>query len=149
VYAHPNPDSFNAAILRTAINALRTAGHQVDILSLYDEQFSASMTADERRRYDSNDPIMDSQVRRHAELLLQAEALVFVYPTWWFGVPAILKGWLERVFLPGVAFTLDSKRKVRPNLRNLRRLVGITTYGSPYWYVRLAGDAGRRTLRRA
>jgi putative NADPH-quinone reductase len=89
-------------------------------------------------------------VARHAELLLEAEALVFVYPTWWSGLPAILKGWLERVVVPGVGFRFDERSgKVRPALTGVRHLVGVSTYGSPAPYVRAVNDNGRRTITRA
>ena len=88
-------------------------------------------------------------VADHGALILRAQALVFVYPTWWSSLPAILKGWLERVMVPGVAFVFNEKGKVRPGLSNIRRIVGISTYGSPRLYVRLINDNGRRTLMRA
>jgi hypothetical protein len=70
-------------------------------------------------------------------------ALVFVYPTWWSGLPAILKGWLERVLVPGVGFVLDERtNKVRPGLGQVRHLVGISTYGSPRSYVRSSTTTG-------
>jgi putative NADPH-quinone reductase len=59
-----------------------------------------------------------------------AEALVLVFPTWWSGVPAILKGWLDRVFLPGVAFELAKDGPVRGKLTNIRVWAVITTCGS-------------------
>jgi putative NADPH-quinone reductase len=87
-------------------------------------------------------------VAAHIEQLRWADALVFVYPTWWSGLPAILKGWLDRTMLPGVAFRLDQRtRKVRGAL-DVQFLVGITTYGSPAWFQRVFGDAGRRTITR-
>jgi putative NADPH-quinone reductase len=80
----------------------------------------------------------------------RAEALVFVYPTWWSGLPAILKGWLERVMVPGVGFRFDERtHKVRPGLGQVRHIIGISTYGSPRSYVRLINDNGRRILTRA
>src|SRR4029453_7828995 len=89
-------------------------------------------------------------VDNHASRLLHAEAIVFVYPTWWSGLPAVLKGWLERVMVPGVGFTLDERtRKVRPGLGHVRRIVGISTYGSPWGYVKLTNDNGRRVVPRA
>ena len=69
-------------------------------------------------------------VERYAGIVKQAEALVFVYPTWWSTMPAILKGWLERVMVPGVGFVLDEKQHVRRGLKQVRRIVGISTYGS-------------------
>jgi putative NADPH-quinone reductase len=74
---------------------------------------------------------------------------VFVYPTWWGGLPAVLKGWLERVLVPGVAFTFDpDTHEVRRGLTKVRRIVGITTYGSSRPYVLATTDGGRRTLHR-
>jgi putative NADPH-quinone reductase len=108
------------------------------------------MTEAEREAYHSEDPILDDQVAEHARLITTADAVVFVYPTWWSGLPAILKGWLERVLVPGVAFRFDDRTgKVRPALGNLRHIIGISTYGSPHWYVRAVNDNGRRTLTRA
>ena len=72
---------------------------------------------------------------------------VFVYPTWWSGLPAVLKGWLERVMVPGVGFTLDEQtRKVSPAWQH-PAIAGIGTYGSPWSYVKLMNDNGRRIIR--
>ena len=107
------------------------------------------LSAEERAAYHGDEPILDPVVGLHADAVLAAEALVFVYPTWWSGLPAILKGWLDRVLVPGVGFRFDEKGKVRPGLGQVRHLVGISTYGSPRWYVRLVNDNGRRTITRA
>ena len=108
------------------------------------------MTPDERRAYHGDEPILDPVVARHAEIVTAADALVFVYPTWWSGLPAILKGWLERVMVPGVGFRFDERTgKVRPGLGQMRHLVGISTYGSPRSYVRFVNDNGRRIITRA
>ena len=150
VHAHPSTTSFSRAIADTAESALRTGGHDVTVLHLDDEGFRPAMSREERLAYETPEPILDPQVARHAELVRAAEVLVFVYPTWWAAPPAIMKGWLERVFVPGVAFDLDpDTREVRAGLRHVRRLVGITTYGSSRRYVRVLGDPGRRTIMRA
>jgi NAD(P)H dehydrogenase (quinone) len=150
VHAHPSTTSFSRAIADTAESALRAGGHDVTMLHLDEERFVPAMSAEERLAYETDAPILDAQVAVHADLVAATEALVFIYPTWWAGPPAIMKGWLERVLVPGVAFTLDPvTREVRPGLRHVRRLVGITTYGSSRLYVRILGDAGRRMLMRA
>lgn len=149
VVAHPNPDSFCQAIASTATAALSDGGHDVTVLDLYAEGFTTAMSCAEHRAYHTDQPIIDPVVRRHAELVKQAEALVFVYPTWWSTVPAILKGWLERVLVPGVGFVFDSENRVRPGLMQVRRVVGISTYGASWAYVKLINDNGRRTLMRA
>jgi NAD(P)H dehydrogenase (quinone) len=149
VIAHPDPNSFNHAIAATATTSLVKAGHQVTMLDLYAEEFRTAMSPAERLAYHSDRPILDPMVERHAGIVKQAEAFVFVYPTWWSTMPAILKGWLERVMVPGVGFVFDDHHHVRRGLTDVRRLVGISTYGSRWLYVKAMHDNGRRTLLRA
>lgn len=149
VSAHPCGDSFTNALAATAVEQLAAGGHDVTLLDLYAIGFDAAMGADELVEYAARRPPSDDVVRAHGELVGQAEILVFVYPTWWSGFPAILKGWLDRVLVPGVAFAFDADGKVRPNLRNVRYIVGVSTYGSPWSYIKLTADGGRRTLTRA
>ncbi len=149
VVAHPDPNSFSHAIASTATAALTRAGHAVTVLDLYAEEFRAAMSLDERLAYHSERPILDPMAERHAGIVKHAEALVFIYPTWWSTVPAILKGWLERVMVPGVGFVFDEKQHVRRGLTHVHRIVGISTYGSRRIYVRALHDNGRRTLLRA
>jgi putative NADPH-quinone reductase len=150
VVAHPCRDSYTHACAAAAARGLTRAGHSVDTIDLYADDFRAHMSRDERVAYESEHPILDPMVDDHASRLLRADAIVFVYPTWWSGLPAMLKGWLERVMVPGVGFTLDERsRKVRPGLGNVKRIVGISTYGSPWSYVKLTNDNGRRILLRA
>jgi NAD(P)H dehydrogenase (quinone) len=148
--AHPCPDSYTHAVADAARRGLEAAGHHVDVADLYAIGFRVAMTADERAAYDSREPLVDPLTVEHAGLVRRAERLVFVYPTWWSGLPAILKGWLERVMVPGVAFRFDERSgRVRPGLRHVRGIAGISTYGSSRRYVRLVNDNGRRTLVRA
>ena len=150
VHAHPSPDSLSAALFATATTTLRQRGHEVVALDLYAEHFTPAMSAEERRAYLTDSPICSPQVARHAELVRWADTLVFVYPTWWTGPPAALKGWLERVLVPGVAFHLDERTsKVVSDLRHVRTVVGISTYRSSWGAVRLVHDSGRRIILRA
>src|SRR5688572_6694028 len=124
LYAHPDPASFNAALHRTAVEALVRAGHEVDDCDLYAEQFEPLLSLDERRAY--HDPAANrTPVESYVRRLEQADALVLVYPVWNFGFPAILKGFLDRVFLPGVSFRLEGGR-VKPNLANITSIAAIT-----------------------
>lgn len=150
VIAHPCSDSFAHAAATSATDGLARAGHRVDVIDLYAEGFRAAMSLPERLAYDTDEPVVDPQVADHVRRLQRAEILVFVYPTWWSGLPAILKGWLERVMVPGVGFTFDERSgKVRPGLGHVRRIVGISTYGSPRTSVKVVNDNGRRILTRA
>jgi putative NADPH-quinone reductase len=149
VCAHPHADSFNHAIAAAVEKGAARAGHHVTTLDLYALGFGAAMSSAEHRAYHGEQPILDPMVAEHAALVRRAETLVFVYPTWWSQPPAILRGWLERVLVPGVAFNFDDKGKVRPGLGNVRRIIGISTYGAPWTYVKLLHDGGRRMLTRA
>ena len=149
VHAHPSRASFSRALCDVTVNALERAGHEVNAVSLYDEDFDPRMTAEERIAYHTDQPIVSGHVADHADLVRAAEALVFVFPTWWFGLPAMLKGWLDRVLVPGVAFDFDDAGRVVPAMQHVRRIVAITTYGASRWRVAVMNDAGRRTLLRA
>jgi len=150
VLAHPNPDSFAHELSRRAMAGLVVAGHDVELVDLCAMGFRAAMSPEERSAYHGDHPVSDPQVGSQIDLVRSVDALVFVYPTWWSGLPAVLKGWLERVMVPGVGFRFDERSgKIRPGLTNVRHLVGISTYGSPRWYVRAVNDNGRRTLMRA
>ncbi len=148
LYAHPLGDSFNAEVHRTVLNALRAAGHEVDDCDLYAEKFDPVLSAAERQDYHDltrNRALVDS----YAVRLQRADAVVFVFPTWSFGVPAILKGWFDRVLVPGVSFTLGEDGIARPALTNIKRIVGVATYGRPWWHVRLiVGDLPRGHITR-
>jgi len=149
VVCHPNPGSFTHAAAVAASAGLQRGGHDVTTLDLYGMGFQPAMTDAERHAYHSDTPVIDPLVAESVAALSTAEMLVFVYPTWWSGLPAMLKGWLEKTMVPGVAFVFDADGKVRPGLQRVRRIVGISTYGSPRTSVAVVNDNGRRILARA
>ena len=146
--AHPQGTSFCHAIAARACDALESAGHEVVLLDLYALGFRTAMSREERLAYHTDQPILDPMVLEHGQLLKKSQALVVVYPTWWSGQPAIMKGWFERICVPGVGFSFDEKGRLRRGLGNLHRLVGISTYGSPWLYIKLINDNGRRLISR-
>ena len=146
LYAHPVEASFCAALRTRAVEALERAGHEVDLCDLYAEGFEAAMSREERIVYEDEAENRKS-VNQHVDRLTAAEALVLVFPVWNFGFPAILKGYLDRVFLPGVSFSLR-QGGTRPHLTGLRRIVGIATYGAPWWVAFFLRDPPRRMVRR-
>ena len=145
VFCHPDPQSYAAALRRTAADALRRAGHELREIDLYAEGFDPVFSAAEKQTYLSETARNIAGVGAHVEALRWAEGWVVVYPTWFYGAPAMLKGWLERVWLPGVSFTVAKarRRRIGGELRNIRLFVGITTSGSPWWWLKLIGDPGR------
>jgi NAD(P)H dehydrogenase (quinone) len=146
LYAHPNPDSYVAALHAAALDALRSDGHEIDDCDLYAEEFNPVLSRADRGIYHQV-PGNRAPVEDHVQRLERAEALVLVYPVWNFGFPAILKGYFDRVFLPGVSFRLENGLTV-PNLKNIRHLIAITTYGAPRHRAMLLGDAPRKVVKR-
>jgi len=127
LFAHPVETSFSAALHRATVEALRASGHEVDDCDLNAEGFNPVLSREERIDYH------DLALNRvyagpYVDRLLAAEGLVLVFPVWNYGYPAILKGFLDRVFLPGVSFTL-ANGKVWPALSNIHKLAAVTTYG--------------------
>ena len=150
MHASLAPDDVDHTAFLTAVAAARANGHDVTALDLRAEGFVPVMSAAEHSAYMTDEPIISDDVRRHAELVAQAEALVFVYPTTLSTLPALLKGWLERVLVMGVAFVLDERtRRVRPGLTHVRRIVGITTHPGSRPLLRRSPDNGQRIIRRA
>ncbi len=149
VLCHPTEHSFTHATAAAATRGLAKAGYEVVVLDLYATGFQPVMTAAEYSAYLSDTPVIDPQVTASIAAIRSAETLVFVYPTWWSSLPAMLKGWLEKTMVPGVAFVFNDAMRLRPGLRNVRRIVGITSYGSRRLYVKAINDNGRRTLLRS
>lgn len=148
VYCHPVPESFCAAVRDTALAALKASGHEVELIDLYAERFDPVMPAGERRRYNDM-KAEDHPLPHHAERLKWADALIFVYPTWWYGQPAMLKGWLDRVWTPEITFTVPTlDRAMTPMMTHVKRLGVVTTCGAPRWWSHIVGHPGKKTILR-
>ena len=148
VYCHPVPGSFGEACRDRVLAGLAAGGHDVRLTDLYADGFDPVMSASERALH--AEPEVAPEVRPYADDLAWATALVLVYPTWWGGLPAMLKGWIDRVWVAGVAWELPpGKAVLRPLLTNVRRLVVVTTHGSPKYVNALQGEGGKRTVFRS
>jgi putative NADPH-quinone reductase len=129
------------------MDALVEAGHHVDLLDLYAEKFDPVLSEEGRRHYHDvarNQIGLESYVAR----LTSAEALVLQFPTWCFGLPAMLKGFFDRMIMPGVAFDISDPEHVKPILRNIKRIVGIVTYGRPRYMALWMSDPPRKIVKR-
>jgi len=100
ILAHPSRKSFNCAVARACVAALRANGHAVSFHDLYRERFDPVLPAKEREK----DVRLPAAIARHCREIAAAEGLVLVHPNWWGEPPAILKGWVDRVLRPGVAY---------------------------------------------
>ena len=147
LFCHPVPESFSAALHSKVVSTLLAKGWQVDDCDLYAEGFNPILSPEERRGY--HDTATNTlPVQSYVDRMRNADALVMVFPVWNFGFPAILKGFIDRVFLPGVSFRLEQGR-VKPNLTNIRKLAAVTTYGGTRMRAFLAGDPPRKIVTRA
>ena len=153
IFAHPDETSFCGQLQHVVVEEARRAGHVVRVRDLWSENFAPVFSAYERIHH--VDVLHDKlnhlpELRSHVEDLQWCDTLVFVYPTWWSSQPAILKGWIDRVFMNDVAWTLpEGKARLSPLLTNVRRLIAVTTHGSSKWVNMLQGEPGKRTLFRS
>ena len=148
VYCHPDPASFVASVKDTAVAALREAGHEVRVRDLYGDGFDPVFSAEERRTH--RDPGPRPGIAEHTAELAWCDHLVLIYPTWWSAQPAMLKGWMDRVWVRGIAWELPAgANRVHARLNNVRRITAITTHGSSKFVNMLEGEAGKRTISRS
>jgi putative NADPH-quinone reductase len=147
VYCHPVETSFHAALHADVVRHLRRAGHEVDDCDLYAEGFDPVLSRAERLGY-HDVPSNQMPLQAHVARLQWAEALVLCFPTWCFGPPAMLKGWFDRLLMPGVAFDISDPADVRPMLTHIRRIAAVVTYGRPRWMALYMGDPPRKLVTR-
>jgi NAD(P)H dehydrogenase (quinone) len=148
LYAHPVETSFVAALHGQVVGALRARGHEVDDCDLNVEGFDPVMSRQDRIDY--HDPSVNRRrVAPYVDRLLAAEALVLIFPVWNYGFPAILKGFVDKVFLPGVSFELKPDGGYTPTLRNIKKLAAVCTYGGDRLRTILMGDPPRRVVKRS
>ncbi|MCE9623821.1 MAG: NAD(P)H-dependent oxidoreductase [Actinomycetia bacterium] len=147
VYCHPLEGSFISAARDRALAGL--SKHEVRVTDLYAERFRPELSAWERTHH-LDAPETKPEIAEYAANLRWCDTLVFIYPTWWSGQPAMLKGWIDRVWVAGVVYELPpGANRIRPLLGNIRRLVVVTSHGSSKWINALQGEGGKRVVSRA
>jgi NAD(P)H dehydrogenase (quinone) len=145
LYANPVAASFGATLRKQVVTTLRSRGHEIDDCDLYAEAFNPVMGEQERMRYHNAD-LNRAPIAAYADRLLAAEALVLIYPVWNERFPAILKGFFDRVFIPGVSFKISPDGAAIPNLQKLRKLAAA--YGASRTTSFLRGDPPKRVVKR-
>ena len=146
VYAHPLETSFIAALHLRAVETLRAGGHSVDDLDLYAERFDPVMSREQFAHY-VDTRVNTREVEPYVKRLLAAEALVLVFPVWFDGLPAIMQGYFQRVFLPGVSIVIDENGLFHPNLWHLKRMAAVCAYGETRRDVVAKRDPPQRFVR--
>ncbi|KAA1183771.1 NAD(P)H-dependent oxidoreductase [Rhizobium tropici] len=146
LHSHPVEESYGAALHRQTIESLKSAGHEVDDCNLYAEGFDPVLSRQDRVIYHDY-PDNTETVKSYVERLQRTEGLVIVTPVWNFGFPAILKGYFDRVWLPGVSFELVDG-KVRSKLQHIRKLGAVLTYGADPFRAFIAGNPPKKIVKR-
>src|SRR3984957_5134514 len=147
IYANPVTSSFGATLHGEVVKTLRSRGHEIDDCDLYAERFDPVLSEQQRMQYHDID-LNRVPIAAYADRLLAAEALILVYPVWNEGFPAILKGFFDRVFIPGVSFKMSADGSVSPTLAKLTKLAAVCTYGADRISTFLLGDPPRRVVKR-
>ncbi len=147
VFAHPVPESLNAAAHTIILETLTARGWEVDDCDLYAEGFNPVMSTEERRGYHAVET-NTAPGQGYVDRLRAADALVLSHPVWNFGYPAILKGWFDRVMVPGVSFHLKDG-KLTPCLNHIRKIAAVCTYGATPFNAFLAGDPPKKIFTRS
>ena len=149
VYCHPYTNSFTAAVLGRVQEQLRDHEADVRVIDLYREEFDPRLCLDCWQSYEDT-KINTQHIHSHSEALAWCDTLIFIYPTWWYGLPAMLKGWLDRVFVPGVSFHMPDAQNpnIRPALHNITRLGVFTTCGASRGLTFFVGSPGKKTILR-
>lgn len=149
VYCHPREGSFNAAVRDVVLAQLEAAGADIRLHDLYARGFDPTLCAEAWDGY-LDVPANRAMVAGDAADLEWCDTLIVIYPTWWYGLPAVLKGWLDRVLIPDVAFKMPvgDQSGIQPGLRHIKRLGVFTTCGASWWLTTFIGAPGRRTLMR-
>jgi putative NADPH-quinone reductase len=142
VLGHPAQDSLCAALAQAYADGARQAGHAVELLRLADLRFDPVL----HEGYKVVQPL-EPDLLRAQEAIRRAAHLVFVYPTWWGGMPALMKGFFDRAFLPGYAFKYRAGSPWWDRLLAGRSADVITTMDTPPWFFRLVyGSPGHRQM---
>ncbi|GAA4178285.1 NAD(P)H-dependent oxidoreductase [Sphingobacterium ginsenosidimutans] len=148
VFNHPYEGSYCNAILNAVTKGLQKAQHQIDLIYLDKDGFNPVMTSADLKGFRDKKPV-DPKVIEYKERLEKADHLIFIFPIWWELMPALTKGFIDKVLFPGVAYDYTNKTNTRmkPLLDNIKGLTMITTMNTPNWlYWLLFGNAIKKAV---
>ncbi|MDO1605179.1 NAD(P)H-dependent oxidoreductase [Lactobacillus sp. YT155] len=145
IYAHPYPKSFNHAVLDKVEATFKTQSREYEVIDLYQDGFDPRYTTEELALF-SKGETLDPLVRQYQDKLKKATAIIIISPVWWNDIPAILKGFFDKVMKQKFAYVATSTG-VKGMLDNIQSATVITTSTSPTWYLRLfSGNAIKRVF---
>lgn len=125
VYCHPYDKSFNHAVLESVTRQFTDEGREYDVINLYGKGFNPVMDSSSLALY-SRGETDDQKVRRYQDALTKTEHIIFIFPIWWGMMPAMLKGFIDKVFLKGIVYDYTPEGALMPCL-SIARTTLITT----------------------
>ena len=144
ILAHPWHGSYNKVLLDTVVDSLKAKGKSINIIDLYKDNFNPALMEEELAVY-MKGKALDPLVHKYQELLLESEELILIFPIWWYGMPAILRGFFDKVMVDGFAFAPDEQGKLHGKLDNIKHTTLISTSEIPTWYLKyVTGDSIRK-----
>ena len=148
VFNHPYDGSFCNAILQSVTKGLVKGNHQIDLIHLDKDNFNPVMTAGDLKGFRDKKPL-DPKVLEYSDKIKNAEHLIFIFPIWWELIPAMTKGFVDKVIFPGVAYDYKNagNTRMKPLWNNLKGVTMITTMNTPNWLYRiLFGNAIKKAM---
>lgn len=148
VFNHPYEGSFCNAILHSVSKGLKEADHEIDLIHLDKDNFNPVMTAEDLRAFRDKNPV-DPKAIEYQKRIKSADHLILIFPIWWELMPALMKGFVDKVIFPGVAYdyTNSSNTLMKPLWINIKSVTMITTMNTPYWlYWLLFGNAIKKAM---
>lgn len=136
INGHPNPDSLNKALAEQYIRGALAAGNELEVIELSQLQFNLNLGHGYQKRTELEPDLLKAQ-----ELLMWCEHLVVIHPVWWGGLPALLKGFIDRIFLPKFAFSYRKNSVWWDRLLSGRSAEILYTIDQPIWYYKLINGA--------
>lgn len=133
VYAHPNEKSLNSSILNNVKEIIKSNKHEFDIIDLYKENFNPVLVFNENQK--RRNLFKDQETEKYRKLIKKSELIIFIYPVWWNEMPAILKGFIDRVFVKDFAYKLDGLMPI--GLLKGKKSYIINTMDAPKLFVKL------------
>ena len=131
INAHPDKESYNYALSRAFVSALDESIWHIDVINLTDLEFNPILQYGYRKRTEFEPDLVDA-----VQKLKDAQHLVWFFPMWWYGIPALLKGFIDRTFLPGISFAYEEGNPIPKKLWKGKTAHIIMTADSPWWYNR-------------
>ncbi len=148
VFNHPYEGSYCNAILSAVTKGLQNANHEIDLIHLDNDNFNPVMTSADLKAFKDKKPV-DKKVMEYKLRLEQADHLIFIFPIWWELMPALTKGFIDKVIFPGVAYdyTNASNTLMKPLFTKLKAVTLITTMNTPgFLYRLLFGNAIKKAM---